>query len=277
LLAACSGGSGAGAGGSAGSGAAAGAGAAAGSGAASGSAGAGGAAGFGGGAGTGASGGTSGSGGSGASGGTGGAEICANDKDDDTDGFYDCDDTDCFADGGCIADDLATMKMSGFVPCGSAVSFTTADSDAICQTYALGWSPYFESKCQFASYSGSVGFYCPPKPSTDAVGLRWVVHGNVPTETVNGKTALWETLSGEYTFLNSGGSGTNPLHKFFDTLSSEIVEDFVGYDKLAVEADTKGTYTNWFAIWDLTGAGQTPKISGGFAVEIDAAQLFGTN
>ena len=121
-----------------------------------------------------------------------------------------------------------------------------------------------------------MSFYCPPKPKTDAVELRWVVHGHVPMEIVNGKTIMWETLSGEHAFANSGGSGQNPLHTFFDLQSNGREEDFVGYDKLGVDATTKGIYTNWFAIWDLTG-GQAPQVSGGFAVEIDAAQLFATN
>jgi hypothetical protein len=275
---------GAGAGGSAAAGTGAtagtGTGAAAGTGATAGSSGAGGVAGTGGSAGSGASGGTGGAGGSGATGGTGGgtgAEICNNDQDDDADGFYDCNDTDCFADAGCIADDLSLLGMPGFVPCGQSVSFTIADSDATCQQYALGWSPYFDSKCEFASYSGTVSFYCPPKPNTDAVGLRWEVHSNVPTEIIGGKMVLWETLGGENAFGNGGGSAQNPLHKSFDLQSSDMVEDFIGYDQLAVDATTKGTYTNWFALWDLSGAGQAPQVSGGFALQVDAAQLFGTN
>jgi hypothetical protein len=226
------------------------------------------------------SGGTAGSGSASGVGGTGGSsgsasEICDNDQDDDADGFYDCDDSGCFADAGCIDADLAIYQMSGFVPCGKPVSFTNADSDATCQKYALGWSPQLGSKCQFASYSGTVSFYCPPKPQADAVGLRWVVHGHVPTETVNGKKLGWETLGGEYSFGSSGGSGMNPLHKFFDIHASDHDEDFVGYDKLGVKATTKETYTHWFAIWELTAAAK-PQVSGGFVVSIDAAQLFAT-
>jgi hypothetical protein len=265
--------SGAGAGGSA----AAGTGATTGTGATAGSAGSGGAPGTGGSSGTGASGGTGGASGSGATGGASSTEICNNGQDDDADGFYDCDDQDCFADAGCIADDLSLLGMSGSVYCGKPVSFTVADSDAKCQDYALGWSPYFDSKCQFASYSGTVSFYCPPDSNTDAVGLRWEVHGNVPMEMIDGKMVLWETLGGEYAFGNGGGSAPNPMHKSFDLQASDMAEDFIGYDKLAVDATTTGTYTNWFAIWDLSGGGQAPQVSGGFAVVVDAAKLFGTN
>jgi hypothetical protein len=289
LSAACSSGGGSGFGGSAasgGTGGSSGTGANAGSSSVGGSAGSGATAGSGGVAGS-ASGGTSSSGGSGGSagtgatggtGGTGGAsgnEICGNKLEDDSDGFSDCDDKDCFADSGCINGDLDLLKMSGFVPCGQPVAFTNADSDAICQKYALGWSPQFQSKCQFASYSGTVSFYCSPSPKTE-VGVRWVVHGHVPIETVNGKLILWETLMGEYAFGNGGGSGMNPLHKFFDIQSTDHEEDFVGYQFLTVDTSTNAPYTNWFAIWDLVG-GQKPQISGGFSVQIDAAQLFGTN
>jgi hypothetical protein len=99
----------------------------------------------------------------------------------------------------------------------------------------------------------------------------------VPMETIDGKMVLWETLGGEFAFGNGGGSAQNPLHESFDLQSSDMVEAFIGYDKLAVDATTKGTYTNWFALWDLAGAGQPPQVSGGFAVEVDAVQLFGTN
>ncbi|MCB9580458.1 MAG: hypothetical protein H6717_25740 [Polyangiaceae bacterium] len=216
-------------------------------------------------------------GGSGGSGGATGTEQCANKKDDDGDGFYDCDDTDCFDDAGCLADDLAIEKMTGFVPCGKPVSFTVSDSDMACEAYATSLFPSFGSKCQFASYSGTVTFLCPPAPKSDAVGLRWVVHGEVPMETVPGQPPIyWETLGGEFQFESGGGSAQNPLHKAFELAGSSTTEDFVGYDMVGVTPTTKSMFTEWFALWNVGGSAQ-PQVSGGFSVEVDAATLFGSN
>ena len=113
------------------------------------------------------------------------------------------------------------------------------------------------------------------RPATNGVGLRWIVHSHVPTEHLNGKTILWETLTGEYSFLNGGGSTNNPLHKWFDIQSNDNDEDFVGIASVGMDPTINGTYTNWFAIADGL-AGQGPHVAGGFAVDLDGAALFGT-
>jgi hypothetical protein len=271
----CSGGSGtggsgaaAGSGASAGSGAFAGTGALGGSGASAGSGGAAGAA-------TGGSAGSSGSGasaGTGATGGSGGVEICGNGIEDNGNGYKDCDDEQCFKDAACIAADLSNQKMAGFTVCGKPLSFTSTDSDQACQDYAVSSFPTFTSKCQYATYSGTITFYC--APSKDAVGIRWEVQTQVPIEMLSGKPVLWENLGGEYQFLNHGGSSAGPLHSVSSVVGNAALhEHFVGYDQVAVKADTKGDYHHWFALWTFSGA--APQVAGGFVATIDAVALFG--
>ena len=276
-----------GSGGTGGSGAAAGAGATAGSGASAGSGafagtgangGSGAAAGAGGmaGSGAGGAGGSSGSGasaGTGGTGGSGGVEICGNGIEDNGDGYKDCDDAQCFNDAACIAADLSNQKMAGFTACGKPVTFTNADSDQACQDYALSSFPTFTSMCQYATYSGTVTFYC--APSKDSVGIRWEVKTQVPFEVLNGKPTIWENLGGEYQFLSHGGSNMGPLHSVSSLVgNSALHEHFIGYDNVAVKSDTKGDYHQWFALWTLNG-GAPRRVAGGFVVEISAPGLFG--
>ncbi len=267
------GGSGAAAG-SAGSGAFAGSGASAGSGAVGGSGASAGSGGVGASAGTGgaSSGGSAGTGASAGTGGTGGVELCGNNVDDNGNGYKDCDDSECFSDAACIATDLSNQKMAGYTLCGKAVTFTNVDSDQVCQNYPPFSFPDFGSKCQFATYSGTITFYC--APTKDAIGVRWVVQTQVPFETINGKYIVWENIGGEFQFLSGGGSTMGPQRSNSDIVgNSALHEHFVGYEKLDVKADTKGTLTEWFALWAST-ASIAPQVAGGFSVEIDAAALF---
>lgn len=198
-----------------------------------------------------------------------------NSVDDNGNGYKDCDDAACFSDATCIATDLSKQQMAGFTLCGKPFTFNSADSDAACQDYALSPFPNFTSKCQYATYSGTVTFYCAPKPANDAIGVRWVVKTQVPIETVNGKSVLWENLGGEFQFLSGGGSSTGQLHSTFDHVGSALHEEFVGYHKLGVKSDTKADFHQWFALWSLLSNAGGPHVAGGFVAPIDAAQLFG--
>ncbi len=261
----------AGSGAFAGSGASAGSGAVGGSGASAGSGGVGASAGTGG-ASSGGSAGTGASAGTGGTGGGGGVELCGNNVDDNGNGYKDCDDSECFSDAACIATDLSNQKMAGYTLCGKAVTFTNVDSDQVCQNYPPFSFPDFGSKCQFATYSGTITFYC--APTKDAIGVRWVVQTQVPFETINGKYIVWENIGGEFQFLSGGGSTMGPQRSNSDIVgNSALHEHFVGYEKLDVKADTKGTLTEWFALWAST-ASIAPQVAGGFSVEIDAAALF---
>ncbi len=250
-----------------GSGAGAGSGAFAGSGASAGSGGAGAT------GGSTATGGSAGTGATAGTGGSGGPEICNNGVEDNGNGYKDCDDADCFSDAACIAADLSNQKMPGYTLCGKLVGFTNVDSDQVCQDYALSAFPTYASKCQYATYEGTITFYC--APTKDAISVRYVVKTQVPIEMVNGKSVIWENLGGEYRFSSGGGSTAGPLHSVSEIVGkSSLHEHFVGYEKLAVKSDTKGTLQEWFALWTLTGS-TPPQVAGGFSVEIDAAALFG--
>ncbi len=227
--------------------------------------------------GTGATAGGGGGGGVGATGGSGGGtgtENCGNDIDDDANGYKDCDDFACFDDASCITKEIANENLSDHTPCGKPVTFTASESDTTCQAYSFG---FFQQKCGFADFTGSVTFYCPPAPAAgakDSVLVRWKAHGHVPSESTAGGPVLYEPLGGEYSFGNGGGSSINPYHYTFDLIANTIEADFVGYEKLSIPAGQNGgTLQEWFAIYPTVLSAGDPRIGGGFSVAIDMQKL----
>lgn len=239
----------------------------------------------GGGAGVGGNAGNAGSGGSGAT----SSELCHDQVDNDGDKHIDCKDSDCFGDADCLLNDLGLLNIKGYMACGKPVAFTDADSIAACQEFAVsGGTMAPSSLCAKARFSGTLYFFCPPKPATGtatSVVVGWHVRAKIPYNAEllppdYSWPAYLEVAGTRYDFLNTTSSGPDPLHKdqpYSVPGWNGGEQNFVGYHELHWPPNSLTTswYTVWFVIRDTNLGPKEPftTVAGGARVLIDMGKL----